>query len=160
MGYVSQVLSSDGIDVKTDRGSGDNVTAQHFSAPGDDATPLPGDYAALSGASGTGRFSVVAYRDAKNPNVAAPGEKRIYSRDGAGGIKAWVHLKNDGSFTICNETATIEGSPDGTVVINGVIIPADGSDIILANGKSLMHHKHPQSDDSAGNSEADTGETI
>lgn len=154
MGIVSQVLGAEGKDIKSDRGSGDNVTAQHFSAPGDDALPLPGDYNALSGATGTGRQTSVGYRDGKNEGKAAPGEKRIYARDAEGVLVCEVWLKNTGEV----EISTVASGAD--VIINGVRIPADGSDIILATGKSLMHHKHPQGNDSNGSAEQDTGDTL
>lgn len=161
MGNVSKVLNSDGVDVKSDRGSGDNVTAHHFSAPGDDSHPLPDDYAALTPSTGTGRQLSVAYRDGKNAAVAGPGEKRIYSRDAEGNVKASAYLKSDGTIELKNVgNASIIGMPDGSVVINGVTIPVDGSDIILANGRSLMHHGHPQGPDGAGNTEQNTGDTL
>lgn len=154
MGIVSQVLSSEGLDVKTDRGSGDNVTAQHFSSPGDDSQPLPGDYCALSGATGTGRQTAVGYRDAKNSGSAAPGEKRIYARDETGAVVCEVWLKNDGTVNVSSEASGKD------VIINGVRIPADGSDVILPSGRSIMHHGHPQGPDSDGNTEQDTGDTL
>lgn len=154
MGVVSQVLGAEGKDIKSDRGSGDNVTAQHFSSPGDDALPLPGDYNALSGASGTGRQTSVGYRDAKNQGKAAPGEKRIYARDASGVLVCEVWLKNTGEINI----SSVASGAD--VIINGVRIPADGSDVILPNGRSLMHHGHPQGSDSNGNTEQDTGDTL
>lgn len=154
MGIVSQVLSSEGADTKVDRGSGDNVTAQHFSAPGDDSQPLPGDYCALSGATGTGRQTAVGYRDAKNPGVAEPGEKRIYARSASGAIVCEVWLKNTGEISI----SSVASGAD--VLINGVRIPADGSDVILPSGRSIMLHRHPQGQDSNGNTEQDTGDTL
>lgn len=160
MGIVSEVLASDGKDTKVDRGSGDNVTAQHFSAPGDDSRALPGDYCALSEAGGTGRQTAVGYRDAKNASVTSPGEKRIYARSSDGATKVEVWLKNSGEALISNDLGNITLLPSGDVSINGVIIKADGSDIILPNGRSLMHHGHTQGQDSAGNTEQNTGDTI
>jgi len=154
MGIVSQVLGAEGKDIKSDRGSGDNVTAQHFSSPGDDALPLPGDYNALSGATGTGRQTSVGYRDGKNEGKATPGEKRIYARDAEGVLVCEVWLKNTGEV----EISTVSSGAD--VIINGVRIPADGSDVILANGRSVMHHNHPQGNDSNGDTEQNTGDTI
>ena len=160
MGIVSQVLSAEGKDVKVDRGSSDNVTAKHFSDPGNDSLPLPKDYSALSNASGTGRQTAVGYRDSKNAGKASPGEKRIYSRSNDGTEIAEVWLKNSGEISITNGVGVFTMLPNGDVVINGVRILADGSDVILASGRSIMHHKHPQGNDSSGNSEQDTGETL
>lgn len=154
MGIIAKVLSVVGIDVKADRGSNDNVTAQHFSSPGDDSLALPGDYCALSGATGTGRQTAVGYRDGKNEGLAAPGEKRIYARDAGGDVVCEMWLKKDGTINI---SSVASGSD---VFINGVKIPADGSDVILATGKSIMLHNHPQGNDSGGSVEQDTGNTI
>lgn len=160
MGAVSQVLSTDGEDVKTSRGNEHNVTAKHFSAPGDDSHPLPEDYCALSGATGTGRQTAVGYRDFKNPSIAKPGEKRTYARDSSGTIVSQIYAKNDGSVEVSNSVGMIILLPDGTISLNGVTIPPDGSDVILATGRSLMHHQHPQGNDSGGDSEQPTGDTI
>lgn len=154
MGIIAKVLSVVGIDVKADRGSNDNVTAQHFSSPGDDSLALPGDYCALSGATGTGRQTAVGYRDGKNEGLAAPGEKRIYARDADGAVVCEMWLKKDGTINI---SSVASGSD---VFINGVKIPADGSDVILATGKSIMLHNHPQENDSSGSVEEDTGNTL
>lgn len=160
MGIIAKVLSVVGIDVKADRGSNDNVTAQHFSSPGDDSLALPGDYCALSGATGTGRQTAVGYRDGKNEGLAAPGEKRIYARDADGAKVGSMWLKSDKTVVIENGLGVINMLPTGDVFINGVKIPADGSDVILATGKSIMLHNHPQGNDSGGSVEQDTGNTI
>lgn len=154
MGAVSQVLSTDGKDVKASRGNENNVTARHFTAAGDDSHPLPGDYCALSSASGTGRQTAVGYMDKVNPPKAAPGEKRIYARDESGAVVCEMWLKNSGEINISTESSGAD------VVINGVRIPADGSDVILPNGRSIMLHQHPQGNDSGGNTEKPTGDTI
>lgn len=160
MGIVSQVLSTDGKDVKVDRGSGDNVTAQHFGPSGDDSPALPEDYCALSAAAGSGRETAVGYRDAKNTGVAAPGEKRQYARSADGTVVASMWMKNDKTVEIENGAGVFQMLPNGDILLNGVRIPADGSDVILATGKSLMHHNHPQGNDSGGSVEQDTGDTI
>lgn len=157
MGIVSEVLSAEGKDIKSDRGSGDNVTAQHFSAPGDDALPLPGDYSALSGASGTGRQTSVGYRDKKDNAKAKPGEKRMYARSESGDVSVEVWLKNSGEAEITNGQGVFTLEPSGDFVINGVRITKDG-DIIAANGVSLTKHTHAQGNDSAGNTQQETNE--
>lgn len=160
MGIIAQVLSTEGIDVKVNRGSGDNVTAQNFSASGDDSPALPGDYCALSQAAGSGRQTAVGYRDAKNAGSAAPGEKRIYARSADGTISATMWLKGDKTVLVENGLGLIQMMPNGDIFLNGLRIPADGSDIILPSGKSLMLHSHPQGNDSSGDSEQNTGNTI
>lgn len=160
MGIISTVLSVVGIDIKVDRGSGDNVTAQGFTASGDDSPALPGDYCALSNAAGSGRQTAVAYRDSKNQGIAAPGEKRIYARDQEGNVVSSMWLKGDKTTEIENGLGLIQMLPNGDVLINGVRIPADGSDVILATGKSIMLHNHPQGNDSGGSVEQDTGNTL
>lgn len=160
MGIISTVLSIIGKDVKVDRGNGDNVTAQNFSTPGDDSPPLAGDYCALSSASGAGRQTAVGYRDARNSGVAAPGEKRMYARSSDGSVVASMWMKGDKTVHIENGAGTFQMEPDGTLLLNGVRIPADGSDVILATGKSIMLHNHSQGPDSSGSTEQDTGNTI
>ena len=160
MGIVSTVLSNDGKDVKVDRGSGDNVTAQKFAPSGDDSPPLPKDYCALSSAAGAGRQTAIGYYDPKNKGVASPGEKRIYSRSPDGAVASVFWLKGDKTIHVTNGAGAIEMLADGTILLNGMRIPPDGTDIFSTNGRSLMKHKHPQAADSAGNTEADTGDTI
>lgn len=141
-------VSGDASDVKVDRGGGDNLTGQHFSAPGDDSHPLPGDYVLMSDPRGSGRQSVSGYHDPKNLQTAAAGEKRIYSRDESGATVAEVWLKNDGSINI----QSINGA---SVFINGVEITPDG-DIKLANGVVLGVHTHAQGADSGGDTQVET----
>ena len=84
MGYVAKLLSfvreirngANVSDAKVDRGGSDIRTVEHFSAPGDDSHPLPGDYAHTEPQAGTGRDSAVGYLDPLNEPVAGPGEKR------------------------------------------------------------------------------------
>lgn len=154
MGNVSQVLSTDGSDVKAGLGNEHNVTAKHFTSPGEDSHPLPGDYCALSPSTGTGRQAAIGYIDLKNKPQAAPGEKRVYARDSEGVIVCEMWMRNDGSIEISSQASGAD------VIINGVRIPADGSDIFLANGRSLMKHRHPQMNDSGGSTEQDTGDTL
>ncbi|MEG1884843.1 MAG: hypothetical protein RR182_01045 [Alistipes sp.] len=155
MGIVSEVLSTDGVDVKVDRGSNDNIQAKHFTSPGEDSHPLPGDYAALSQAGGTGRQTAVGYLDGKNDPQAAPGEKRIYSRDASGSIVAELWLKNTGEILLKNLNAVIRVDPAGEVNINGAIITPDG-EITSASGVSLDNHTHAQGNDSSGDTEQET----
>ena len=135
MGIVATVLSNDGKDLKVDRGNGDNVTAQQFGPSGDDAPPLKNDYSVLGSAKGSGNASAVAYRDQNPENYKAQaGEKRIYSRDESGAVKAEIHLKNDGTIEGKNEKAAVILSPTGEVSINngsGSFIMEPGGDVVI-----------------------------
>lgn len=141
-------------DVKFDPGGGANRTGEHFSAPGDDSVPLPGDWLAVLP---VGRRTVaVGYIDPKSAQEAGPGDKRIYARDpstGAATVSAW--LKSDGSAIIANSAGTFELQPSGAFVINGVTITPTG-DVITATGVSLNGHPHTQGDDSGGDSQQPT----
>jgi len=103
-------------DVKVNPGGGANVTAEHFSAPGDDAHPLPGDYVALNSDSGTGRESAVGYLDPTNEPKALPGDKRIYARDGNGALIAEIWLKNTGEAVVSNDNGSVKLRADGGVI--------------------------------------------
>jgi hypothetical protein len=166
-------------DVKVDRGGADNRTPQHFSDAGDDSFPLPSDYIALVDQEGTGRDSAVGYIDPKNEQKATAGDKRIYARDPATGaqvVEVW--LKSDGSATTENSGGSVVLAPDGSItgansagafslqaggafVVNGVTIAPNG-DVTIPNSltlatKELAGHGHSQANDSAGNTEEDTG---
>lgn len=135
MGWLGRVLSftrrqrgsTSYSDTKVDAGGGDNLTAQHFGAPGDDSHPLPSDTAALLPLPGTGRAAAVAYLDPANDQLAGPGERRIYSRNSAGQAVARVWLQDDGSAVIDNGSGGIVLGSDGTVSINGVEIDPSGN---------------------------------
>lgn len=103
-------------DVKVDPGGGPNVTAEHFTAAGDDSHPLPGDYVALNADSGSGRESAIGYLDPLNEPKALMGDKRIYARDGNGVVIVEVWLKNTGEATILNENGSVTLRPDGGTV--------------------------------------------
>lgn len=125
MGWIARVQSFVRVvrngakvsDVKVDPGGGANVTAEHFSAPGDDSQPIPGDYAAISKVGGTGRKVATGYLDPLNDPVAGPGEKRIYARDENGATIVQVWLKSDGEATILNANGQITLKPNGAVLI-------------------------------------------
>lgn len=151
MGFVADVLdfvrvALDGgvhiSETKADPGDGDNVTAAHFGAPGDDAHPLPGDQAVLVRVPGSGTVVAVGYLDTAREGEAQPGERRIYSRDSDGAIQATLWLKADGSVDI--------DAPNG-MTINGVHIDADGNltapgEITAMEGPaqvSVSTHDHP-----------------
>lgn len=115
------------VDIKSDRGAGDNITAEHFGPLGDDSPPLRGDHNILIPTTGTGSEASVGYIDPKNEGTAAGGEKRIYSRKPDGTIAAEVWLKGDGSIALTNENGGITLNADGSVVINGATFDPMGN---------------------------------
>lgn len=155
MGIISKLLSFASREAKVDRGGGDNITARHFSAPGDDSAPIAGDWCSISDASGTGRQSAVGYYDAINAPKSSPGEKRIYGRDPSGEVVSEMWLKNDKTVAISNAAGSFLMQADGVVVINGVKITPEG-DVVLPNGVTLGEHKHSQGKDSGGDTQVDT----
>lgn len=108
-------------EAKVDLGGGDAVTAYHFTSPGDDAQPLPGDVACLAPDDGTGTAQILGYQDPESPPIAAAGEKRIYARSGAGIVSCEIWLRRDGSLVISNAVATITLSPTGTLLVQNAL---------------------------------------
>lgn len=128
MSRVAVVLSFDrvasdseghGVDVKADPGGAAPVTVPHFADPGDDSCPLPGDFVALESSSGAGAEHATGYADVQNAGKALAGEKRIYARDGAGGVVVELWLKGDGSIVLSNQAGSFELAPNGDVTISG-----------------------------------------
>ena len=101
-------------DVEIDIGGGDNRTAQHFSAPGDDSFPLKTDYVLASDTPRKGGKAAHGYLDPVNAAIANEGDKRIYGRDTVTGAPVnQVWLKNDGSVLISNDNGSVLLRPDG-----------------------------------------------
>lgn len=165
-GIVGRVLSSvwrviGGVsvtDVKMNPGGGPNVTAEHFQPAGDDSAALPGDFGFAAPGPQAGRFAVLGYVDALNAPMAAPGEKRTYSRRPDGAAVAQIWLKGDGTILIENANGSFEIRPDGsqrgenaagyyelqaggTFVANGARLTPDG-DVVTSDGVSLRNHPH------------------
>lgn len=146
MGRITRLLSfvrtvANGAqvsDVKVDPGGGANITAQHFSAPGDDAHPLATDYAATIDVQRTGSEAAVGYVDPLNEPKAQAGDKRIYARDAStGAVIVEVWLQNNGTGTLSNDNGSVVLLPDGGSVVttpSGTFeVKADGS-IMGVNG--------------------------
>lgn len=147
MGRTAEVVAVDrtdaGHDIQVDPGGGAIVSATDFGPAGDDSPPLPGDLAAVSRSSGTGREHVTGYHDPNNDRVALDGEKRIYGRDANGNIVGEAHIKRDGSVVVTNQSgAIVTLNPDGSVSVNGGKVTPTG-DYITAAGVSLDTHVHP-----------------
>lgn len=186
MGRIAKLLSFVRVtrnsakmsDVKVDPGGGSNITAENFTASGDDSHPLPGDYVALNTREGAGREDVIGYSDPLNEPKALPGDKRIYARDEDGVLIVEIWLKNTGEALISNDNGSVTLSPDGSIkgangngsfelqaggdfLVNGVKIDASGNVTIPTSltlaGKEIAGHDHSQANDSGGNTEADTG---
>lgn len=126
-------------DVKLDPGGGPNVTAEHFSAPGDDAHPLPGDYVVGVSIQRSGGSAVVGYMDPKNDQKAAAGEKRIYARDGDGKSVAEMWLKNDGSIEVTADSdITVTSGSNITINCTNATINADSVDLGSSGGTGVI----------------------
>lgn len=140
LSFTRRLINGDhASDVKTDPGGGANITARHLGAPGDDGNPLPGDLAALLPLAAEGSQALAGYIDPKNAGVAAPGERRIYSRDATGDTVSVIWLKNDGTIDITSSAG---------ITLNGVVQVDTSGNIttpgdVTAGGISLQNHTHP-----------------
>jgi hypothetical protein len=137
-----------GIDVTVDM-SGDgvgDVTAEHYTPPGIDALPLPGDEAVVEEAEGAGEGTVAKYQDLRNKSKAKGGEVRLYARDANGELVAEIWAQGNGDVEIKSIKA------GGKIILNGVEIDQDGNISTAGDVKaavtpaayvSLAHHMHP-----------------
>jgi hypothetical protein len=121
-GYQAKVLRSERVIeqdgshttfVVVDRGGGDVVTAQVMLAPGDDALPEPGDFAAVVDA--PGGPVAIAFHDPGNAGTAEPGERRIYARDEDGNPVCTIWLKRDGTLAVDADVAVELTAPVVTI---------------------------------------------
>lgn len=141
MGVIAKVLSwtakTFSGDVECDPGGGATVRSQLAAPSGTDAPPMPGDFAVLVHIQGSGRTVEVSSIDTKNASQAAPGEHRIYARDGEGAPVVSLHLKNDGSAVLSNAEGSATLAADGsTTLLKGgasVVVAADES-LSMSNG--------------------------
>jgi hypothetical protein len=141
------------VDVEADLGGEDIATLDHFTPPGVDALPLPGDAAALSSGAGTGREQTTGYNDTKSAGKALPGEIRVYARREAdGSVVCDVWLKGDGSIRGENVAGGyFELKADGSFEVNGVKIsllgaveaPLEVTAMAAAVPVKLSTHTHP-----------------
>lgn len=140
-----------------DLGGDEFLTAEHFGPAGDDSPARTDDRVAIYGITGRGRAVCLGFIDANNEQLAQQGERRLYSRDGAGDRVAQVWLKGNGSVRTENASGYYELKPDGTVDANGTTIAPNGditcpgkvtaqeivAPSIKVNGKELNNHSHP-----------------
>jgi hypothetical protein len=136
-------------EVEGDHGGGYLRTGDQALAPGDDANPLPGDYAVTIPGVGSGSEHVVGCIDPVNGGETEPGGRRIYARDDGGAVVASVHLEPDGTATIENDGGTLTLTPDGDVEASGdLTVEGDikaGGDIVAdkdGTAISLLNHTH------------------
>jgi hypothetical protein len=116
-----------GVDVKVDGGANPTIV-EHYTDPGDDSLPLPGDSAALEDSSGLGAEQATGYADTRSTGKARAGEKRIYARKPDGSVACDVWLKGDETIAISfGSGGSFECRANGDVVINGVVISKTGS---------------------------------
>ena len=150
MGLMTRLLSFVRRDTHSeatvDPGGGAILTAEHFAGAGDDAQPLPNDYAITVSVQRSGGQVAVGYVDMSNAQTAMPGEKRLYSRSTAGGQVAEVWLRNEGTVRISNGSGTLTLMPNGTINLNGVTIDAAGNvivpDSLVVRGDEVADHTH------------------
>lgn len=128
----------DGPEVDIDPGGKDDGTADHIGPAGDDSPPLAGDFVVSvrlddEDDDATETLATVGYGD-DTTKVAAAGEKRIYSRDSTGAVKAEIHLKGDGSVEI--------KAAAGAVVTIDVLgaIKISGTSVSMQVGADLGSH--------------------
>lgn len=154
-------------DVKVDSGGGPNVTAEHFSSPGDDSQPLTSDYVITVPTQKSGGMAAVGYLDPKSDQKANAGDKRIYSRNATGVAMVELWLKNDGSAVLTNALGSIQLLANGSIDLNGVVIDPSGSISTsgtmaaagvtdTATNVTLNSHTHTQPNDGGGNTESPT----
>lgn len=125
MGFLGEVVAferatvegAQAPEVRIDRGGDEPATVGHYTPPGIDAAPLPGDNAYASDDVGAGAAQAVGYQDPKTAPVAGGGEIRIYSRSGPGIASAEVLCKADGTLVLRNLLGSIELGLDGRVTV-------------------------------------------
>ncbi len=142
-GSVGHVESFDRTtaETKVDPGGQTLVTAQHYTPPGVDASPLPGDFVALQPCAGTGRVQELGVCDPIAANrKAANGEHRIYGRNAQGVAICEVHCKADGSVVIAvlSGSAPIEIRSAGTITINSPDIRLGAGGLPVATQGALV----------------------
>lgn len=87
--------------------------ATRFCSVNEDSKGIPGDYLLDFSLEQIGRNAVIGFVDVKNVSSVEDGEKRIYSRDSGGNIKAEVYLYNNGEIALKNDSAAFSVSESG-----------------------------------------------
>lgn len=124
---------------------GDNPeTVEWWNITGEDTAPVNGDYVIIRDM-GAGFKIGVLVRDTIDPLVNA-GERKIYSRNSAGVVQAFLHLKDDGSVNLHAPggfNVTGDQTNTGSLTVSGIIKSA--VDIIanwLTTAITLLTHLH------------------
>lgn len=91
--YLRESNTSATVRVALD--ASDEITATHYSAPGDDSAPLPGDWAVVI--QDEKEWLCPGFVDAVEGS-AQGGERRLYSRKSDGALAVVVYLKSDGTI--------------------------------------------------------------
>lgn len=157
MGFLGEVsaferATVDGAqtpEVRLDRGGDEPATVGHYTPPGIDAAPLPGDNAYAGDDVGAGAAQAVGYQDPTTPPVAAGGEVRLYSRSGPGVASAEVWCKADGTLVLRNPLGSVELGPDGSMRAGNAVgeLAVDAAGVVTwktalgLNGAAT--HTHP-----------------
>ena len=111
MAIIAKIVDASNRALKYVTGLGKAQTAPVFGL--DDSPPLPDDRCLVVNVVGTGARVVIGTRPAEASSNAAPGERRLYSRNSSGAQAAEIWLHNDGKITM-NNGLTIEA--DGTIL--------------------------------------------
>jgi hypothetical protein len=85
-------------EAQVDLGGGYIVTARHFSLPGDDSFPLPGEFVLCSQVGA--EWIAHAFIDPEFAPLAESGERVLTSRSALGAVAAKVHLKSNGTTEV------------------------------------------------------------
>lgn len=154
MGLIARLLSftrtergnSKLDDAKVNPGSGAILTAEYFTAAGEDANPLPGDYVAIVKIPGRGRGAAVGVVDPNNEQKALPGERRLYAREIGGDSVCEIWIRQNGQIVISNPNGAVTLQPNGTIDLNGATIDTGGelvcTDAVI-DGIRFSTHGHP-----------------
>lgn len=145
-----------GVDVTVDTTDSDgDVTAEHYTPPGVDVLPLPGDEVVVEDADGQGEATATKYQDLKNPGKAVPGEVRFYARDASGKVISEVWQKSDGSVEMINASGKFIYGADGSLDLNDGAFTCDAQGNAVFKGEvtamaatpatavKLSTHMHP-----------------
>jgi hypothetical protein len=95
---------------------GHNIQAPLYLQANEESVPLPGDYVTLVKV--PGKESYVAVGVLPILDNADEGEKKIFSRDSGGNVKAKIYLDKTGKLTIDTDS-DIDINGGGTITIDG-----------------------------------------
>jgi len=76
----------------------EKIQSMLYGPSGDDSPPIKDDRILVTSIDGTGKHVVSGVLSLSQG--ANPGEKKLYSRDSTGTVKATIYLKNDGSIEL------------------------------------------------------------